>query len=655
MQVAFLRGSNQYLQLILLLCALFQPLVYADIEQLANMSFAELSSISVTASTLTDESIKSVPSSVSVYTAAQIKQLGARTLEDLFHYIPGYQAYRNDTGNYSYSSRSRSLTSNTREVLQLIDGQRINEDLLGSDLVAHIAMENVARVEFIRGPGSAIYGANAFLGVINIVTKKEQNTLKVKAGTHEQQAFLGVSRNLQGDALISLAAKYQQAPNERQLLFDPVSGQFVKSRQRETNGSIYLQTQWKQWSLKARHAEYDSERGYAVGTVENEFNHNKLKSTFISINNDLSWQEKWRWSNKLFHSSYMLKPNFRSVLTPTIISEFDQRGSRNGFDSLLSWSNDKRRALVGINYTQNKIHKSDFNVWLPPLDPSPTVKSLGENNRSFVGIFAQIQGSLYSFGHRNLAYTLGLRHDSYSDVKGYTSPRLGLIWDVGSANTLKLLYGEAFRAPTRGEVSIRNNTFQLGNPNLKPEIAKTLEIIWVQAANNHTFAASLYKTNISDSIELTNRAPPNTYINADAHGMSGAELEWHWAMTQWLQLRGVVSNQFQSALRYNNDAKETASLKIIYGRQRLSFSFAARYRGPIKDANTTSQGYTLHSSYALYDAHLNIAFDNTLSVSLGIRNITDKAYRQPAQQNPNNYFGVPGFGRELELGLTWNY
>jgi len=112
------------------------------------------------------------------------------------NHVPGYQSYRTDHSNATFSSRSRRLTLGTREVLLLLDGQRLNHDLAGDWLNSGFSLGNVERVEYLRGGWVAIYGANAFLGVVNIITASNLNDATLSAGNDQQKtANLNISGN----------------------------------------------------------------------------------------------------------------------------------------------------------------------------------------------------------------------------------------------------------------------------------------------------------------------------------------------------------------------------------------------------------------------------------------------------------------------------
>ncbi len=112
------------------------------------------------------------PAIMSVVTAKQIKQMGFRTLAQVMRIVPGFDINMGETGESEISVRG-VLEKSSHKVKVLIDGHSVNEQFRGAaswtfwDLV----VENAKRIEIIRGPGSALHGQNAFLAVINVITK----------------------------------------------------------------------------------------------------------------------------------------------------------------------------------------------------------------------------------------------------------------------------------------------------------------------------------------------------------------------------------------------------------------------------------------------------------------------------------------------------
>ena len=122
-----------------------------------------------------EQKVTEAPSSVSIITADEIKKYGYRTLADVLRSVRGF--YVSDDRNYSYlgiRGFGRAGDYNTR-LLLLVDGQRINDNVFDAASISTafpIDLDLIERVEVIRGPSSSLYGTSAFLGVINVITKR---------------------------------------------------------------------------------------------------------------------------------------------------------------------------------------------------------------------------------------------------------------------------------------------------------------------------------------------------------------------------------------------------------------------------------------------------------------------------------------------------
>jgi len=122
------------------------------------------------------ENIKKTASSVTVITDRQIRQMGARNLIDVLETVPGWSNYYSFNGFNLANARGIASLS-TSAILVMINSHPLNENWSGGALYTYDTMplDNIKRIEFVRGPGSALYGANAFAGVINIITKEAED------------------------------------------------------------------------------------------------------------------------------------------------------------------------------------------------------------------------------------------------------------------------------------------------------------------------------------------------------------------------------------------------------------------------------------------------------------------------------------------------
>ena len=159
------------------------PLARASDDSLELMLFEEIPTV-VTA-TRTGQSIRDVPSAVTLITADEISASGATSLQELLHWVPGLDLMQSSRGDLNVASRGMVTNASSR-LLVMIDGRSVYLDFFGVTLWEHlnVTLSDIARIEIVRGPGSALYGANAFLGTINILTRSAADlpTLTTRVG-----------------------------------------------------------------------------------------------------------------------------------------------------------------------------------------------------------------------------------------------------------------------------------------------------------------------------------------------------------------------------------------------------------------------------------------------------------------------------------------
>ncbi len=154
------------------------------------MPFAELMDLDVEVATKTKVSIQDAPSIVSVITANEIKNVGARDIEDILKSVPGIDAVCDYFGNSRIAVRGLfSLKWRNNKIKIMLNGHSLSTAYSGDPMkfFRTIPLDNIEKIEIIRGPGSALYGENAFVGVINIITKDGTAPCKasLKAGSFE--------------------------------------------------------------------------------------------------------------------------------------------------------------------------------------------------------------------------------------------------------------------------------------------------------------------------------------------------------------------------------------------------------------------------------------------------------------------------------------
>ncbi|MBI3230287.1 MAG: TonB-dependent receptor, partial [Burkholderiales bacterium] len=375
-------------------------------------------------------------------------------------------------------------------------------------------VENISRIEIIRWPGSALYGADAYVGVINIVTKSgaEMKGTRVgarvgtpgvrdawvehgsKFGSVDVGAYLrvgktnGVNRTVDfdGQSAIDLGANTHAS-----LAPGPVNagaGSFDAN----------LDFSFENWRLRLSE-KYRHDVGTGIGAADALDPVGKSKSNRTHV--DLSWfnsqiAKDWGagFSASVLRYIDNTDPAFRvfppgTQLGPGLFpdgmlgapSTYERQIRISAYATYSGFQNHTVRFGVGHDdlnmYKTTEFKNFDLTSYGLPVpigqlvDVSNTAPFILPKVRKVNYLYVQDEWNFL----RGWTLTAGLRHDRFSDVGGTTNPRLALVWDAAVNVTAKLLYGQAFRAPSFNEVAGVNNPVLKGNPKLRPETIRTLE------------------------------------------------------------------------------------------------------------------------------------------------------------------------------------
>ncbi len=532
---------------------------------------AWLGSEEVTIATRHETSVSKAPGIITVITDEEIKNLGYRTLAEILRIVPGFEILKMpDFGDLVPSVRG---IDGTNKVRLMIDGHFVNNPLRGNafNVFDDFPVENIKKIEIIRGPGSAMYGENAFLAVINIITKDAGDIggIRVASGygsfnTHEENVIFGEKY---GKVNISGMLHYRQTDGfdgilerDSQTRLDKVFGTSASN----TPGNVYDGRQEFAMDMKVEYNDLWFHGWY----------HNKNRETFIgpqyALNDDSDIENNYAFGEigykKVYDERLTMRPRiyydqFDIRIQMQAYPEgaklpFDTNGDGvydkfetfpDGFNAIGSEIErvagieapfdyelfDKNILTLGLEYrliNQGNVHYSSnlHPATYDSLDSmqnfSDTYPYLEEATRRIWAVYLQDTWDVTD----TLNITMGLRHDQYSDFGGAISPRAGLAWSFMENASLKLLYGEAFRAPNFFEMYIANQPVLRGNEALDPETISTYEVGLSYRFNKYvTSSLNYFYNDVQDLIVLRPIANTTTfrYENfTDAH-IQGVEME----------------------------------------------------------------------------------------------------------------------------------
>jgi outer membrane receptor for ferrienterochelin and colicins len=555
----------------------------------------------VSIATGTKEPIRKAPAVATVITAEDMKAIGARTLDDALQTVPGLYVYPSplDRLNPSYSIRGIQTGQNA-QVLFLINGFPITYLFNGARPDSYyLPVETIGRIEVMLGPGSAVYGADAFAGVINVITKSAQeidgSEVGGRVGSFDfREAWVLHSDQWAGwDLAFGLDWQHTNGDNRRrvhtdfQTQFDSLFGTNASraTGQLSTNYQTlngYLTLTRKPWNIHLwAWQQFNSGLGAGVAQALDPNGDNDVQQYL----GDVTWlapqfHDDWELSVRgtfLYlddQTSGAVLPPGATVpigsdgnLTPTPegIVEFTDGMLAEGGLNDRTWSleltgiyqglRDHRiRSAAGVKYqkeranekknygpgvidgTESPIHGTITNVTGTPFIFIP--------NEDWTDTYLSVQDE-WAFGQR-WTLTAGVRYDRYTDFGDTVNPRLALVWETTEQLATKLLYGSGFRAPSFQELFAQNNPVVLGNSHLDPETIDTLELAFdYRPTFGLRTALSLFAYRAEDLIEFVpdEHTTTNTAKNARKQEGHGFEFEADWWLTDKLRLRGNYALQ----------------------------------------------------------------------------------------------------------------
>ncbi len=532
--------------------------------------------------------LRRAPSVVVVVTADEIARSGAIDLDEVLQTVAGVHVSR-APNTYSSLYQIRGIsTGQNPQVLMLQNGIPMTTLFQGNKgtIWGGLPLENIARIEIIRGPGSALYGADALAGVINIITKtaNEVNGTKVgvragsfstrnawiqhggKAGALDIAAYLNIGttdghkRVIEEDAQTlrdrMAGTRASLAPGPVNVGYDSVDAN--------------LDLSYEHWRLRFGYKLRDDlGTGAGISAALDPIG----KEQSERINTDLSWTNHklstdWGAGATVSIMQYKqripvdLRLHPPGTIFPTgvfadgMIGHPDTSERQFRVSSFVTYSGfNSHTVRVGVGhddldlYETRTIKNYVFDAAGTPVPTGP-IADYSEiqpfmlpQSRKVTYVYAQDQ---WRFA-RDWEFTFGTRYDRFSDFGGTTNPRAALVWDAALNVTAKLIYGRAFRAPSFSELYSINNPVQRGNPALKPERIDTIEaaVTW-QAHEALTTKLSLFKYEMKDIIRpVRNLAPAmgTTFNNMGRQHGHGLELEAEWQISRHLQLTGNYSYQ----------------------------------------------------------------------------------------------------------------
>ena len=669
-----------------------------ELAFLMSLSLDQLGEISVESATLQSEKLADTPASAIVITAKEIKERGYLLFADLLRDIPGVDlVHVNGTYRSIFSQRGTYTGENNRSLI-LIDGVVESNILEGSLLHGgQYSLHDVAKVEVIYGPASALYGANAFGGIISITTKgydaEQSLSYRVAGGAWSTQYHAIKASHAIGDVKFSVAAHRYDSDG-----FTP------KNRGKNYSNS-YVDNAW---SLQLQLNYHDYQLGYnkyvrptGLGTFSNLSGFEGINASGVAgpglLQSDFNGEPASLWNmhteTAFAKGRYQISPaltmqfnvfaresaialnsysiNYIPASNSLVRNAFGHVSDTLGADLRFNYhSEDDWNLIWGVSWDHSDIergYRSKFTVG-EELSvegvPFTRVSQLGSSGRVSdlyrnIAAYAQFKKSFDWYWPTKV--TLGARYDynnQYGRRFGYGetfNPRLGLVSELNSRTRLKLLYGTAYRAPTSFD-RFTATEVRIANPDLLPETLDTLEVILTRRFSQHWYGElSVYRnrfenaiiSNVDTGVAIPDNPNVNYTQNQNAGSGRATGLEGRLNLV-YGQFEGFANLTWQDASQelLNQQATPWPNIASVKGNlgvtwhlsEGLSLYVSHNWVGSRDTASTN-----IRQSVAGYHlSHLNLTWQNVLTendqLSFRVDNLWDNHWLDPGIRTADETF-----------------
>ena len=506
-------------------------------SRLLNLSIEELGAVrvdTVFAASKFSEKVTDAPSSVSIVTRREIQQFGYRTLADIIRATRGFDITYDRNYTYTGVRGFNRFGDFGSKVLLLIDGHRMNDMVYDSVPVGTEAMLDVdliERVEFIRGPGSALYGSNAFFGVISVTTRRGSDVNGVEAsGSYgsfdERSGRLTLGRRFANGIELLLCGSGYATDGPSRLYFPefdaPETHHGVavhRDGDRAWNflGSLSYLDFTLRGGLSSREKDVPTA---SYGAIFDDLNSTLDERGFLDLAYSHDTSNDWALNARASYDSYHYQGygEYAQNGGGEIINDDSADAHWWGIEASASHSFfDRFRFSLGVEYRRS-LDLTQLN-----FDSVPRY------------VYANVSGQQEVFGTyadgtlevtKWLKFVGGLRYDHYNSFGETVNPRFGLIVQPLKSTTLKLLYGEAFRAPNFYELDYSGSS-QAANPALQPERIRTTELVAEHYFDSHWHAsASVFQNDILSLVgTASDPLGRDFFVNGGDARLRGTEIE----------------------------------------------------------------------------------------------------------------------------------
>ncbi len=620
-----------------------------------------------------EQPVSDAPSFVTVITADDIQKYGYNTLADALRGVAGMFVI-NDRNYENLGVRGFLRTGDyTTRVLVLVNGHTTNDNVYAAGFIGTdfgIDMDIVEKIEIVRGPGSALYGANAIFAVINVITKTGGNVNGLRASLEGGSYRKGKGNFSYGDKFdngleVLVSGSFMDTKGET-LYFDEFKdepNEGYVDNDYDKSYSLFSNISFADFSLFANIN--SREKGIPTAPYETIFADDRTRTTDGRNYVELKYARQIDRTKNFMGRGYYDGYNYEGTW-PWFDEESEYHIFKDTSDSRwcgselqFTWEQYQRnRVMVGGEFQRH------FKVEIPAWDEDEDGNVITEyptisRSYNFWSLYLQDEFKVTEY----LAFTLGVHHDQYPTFGGATNPRVALVYKPFKKSVVKLLYGEGFKAPNTYELYYTDEDVQIGNEDLKPERVRTYEAGLEQNIDTNLLGRiSIYHTDVKDLItqmdmELDPVEELLQYQNIGDAEINGLELEFKGVLKNGR--KGYLNFAYQEA-KDKETGEELINIPKLTGnlgvsipilRDKIYASLEGHYVGK---RLTKKEGVAVDPYFIANLTLLSKNLFRNLEISASIYNLFDEEYEDPAGEE-HLQVKIPQNGRNFLIKSSYRF
>ena len=574
-----------------------------------------------------EQKITDVQASVQVLDKEVIKSTSGRTVAQVLNEAIGLNV---KDGGSTTNISMRGFSDN--HTLILVDGLR-RTGKYGTPDISGISLEDIERIEIVRGPMSALYGADAVGGVVNIITKEAS-----KETTAKVSILGGIADN--GERETGIVRTTVNVGGEK--VSHTISAEATERGDYREDGTS-IETDLRRESHQ--YLSYGNTVKFGEDTLRTRLEFVRQDDNGVSTTGVNTHEKEKRYQASAIYShvdeDYLLDTNFGYGYSDTNVN-------RSGADETTKYKQGEVNAFLHHFTSDNVVNILGIGGRYEDIDVSIYTQTADRKN------FNALYQNEWSITD-NLSTVVGIRYDDYSDFGDTTNPRVSAKYDIDNVH-FRASYGEAFKAPefTNMYSSFTRGPYLIyGNPDLNPETSKTYELATGYAISDLTLDLVYHHTKFDNLINSYTVVgfpfPEVSYQNVAKATIEGVELSTTYhpidafginASLEYLDTKDDTTGE-----RLADSARYTAKVRLSYEyvdtNYFLNFKSLRDYKGTIEGTRDYDEGINYH----IIDVKVTHAWNETLEFSAGIDNI----------QNNKMEYGMALFGTPNDPGERYYY